>query len=180
MAMKLLVGPDNDQILGAQIVGGSGVDKRIDIIAVAMTGHLTASQLASLELAYAPQFGAAKDAVNQIGYVADNQASGTTQTLQWDDLDAALTEGVTLIDVRDPSEYESGHIPGAINIPLNRLRDRLAEVPDNVIVHCQVGQRGHTASRILRQHGRSVRNLDGGFKTWSAGMAARHYLKGTE
>jgi NADPH-dependent 2,4-dienoyl-CoA reductase/sulfur reductase-like enzyme/rhodanese-related sulfurtransferase len=180
MAMKLLVDSGTDQILGAQVVGGAGVDKRIDIIAVAMAGHLTASQLANLELAYAPQFGAAKDPVNQIGYVADNLAAGTSQTIQWHDLDSALHAGATLVDVRDPGEYSSGHIPGAVNIPLNSLRNRVAEVPENVIVHCQVGQRGHTAARILQQHGRSVRNLDGGYKTWSAGMTAGHNRKGPE
>lgn len=172
MSMKLLVDPDTDAILGAQIVGGEGVDKRIDVIAVAMAGGITASGLTRLELAYAPQFGAAKDPINQLGYVADNIRTGATATIQWHELDAALRSGATLVDVRTAEEYAAGSIPGAVNIPVDDLRERLHEVPDGpVIVHCQVGQRGHTAARILAQHGRDVRNLDGGYRTWAAGIA---------
>jgi rhodanese-related sulfurtransferase len=170
MAMKLLIEPATDRILGAQIVGRHGVDKRIDVIATAMAGGLTASALSRLELAYAPQFGSAKDAVNMAGYVADNLATGTTRSLQWHELEASLEAGAVLIDVRDRAEFERGAIPGAMNLPLNELRDREAELPDDpLIVHCQVGQRGHTAARLLTQLGREVRNLDGGYKTWSAG-----------
>jgi len=172
MSMKLLVDPDTDAVLGAQIVGGDGVDKRIDVIAVAMAGGITASGLARLELAYAPQFGSAKDPVNQLGYVADNLRTGATTTIQWHELDDALATGATLIDVRSPDEHAAGAIPGAVNISVDELRDRLHELPDGpLIVHCQVGQRGHTAARILAQHGREVRNLDGGYRTWAAGAA---------
>ncbi|MFB8146713.1 FAD-dependent oxidoreductase [Microbacterium sp. NPDC056003] len=174
MSIKLLVEPVTDAILGAQIVGGEGVDKRIDVIAVAMAGGITASGLARLELAYAPQFGSAKDPVNQLGYVADNLRAGTTSSIQWHELDDALGGGATLIDVRTPAEHAAGAIPGAINIPVDDLRERLHELPDGpLIVHCQVGQRGHTAARILSQHGRDTRNLDGGYRTWAAGVAAR-------
>ena len=174
MSMKLLVNPETDAILGAQIVGGEGVDKRIDVIAVAMAGGITASGLSRLELAYAPQFGSAKDPINQLGYVADNLRTGDTRTIQWHELDAVRDAGAILVDVRTPSEYASGSIPGAVNIPVDDLRDRLAELPDGpVVVHCQVGQRGHTAARILSHHDRDVVNLDGGYRTWAAGSAAR-------
>lgn len=174
MSMKLLVDPASDAILGAQIVGGEGVDKRIDVIAVAMAGGITASGLARLELAYAPQFGSAKDPVNQLGYVADNLRTGTTSAIQWHELDAALTAGATLVDVRSAGEHAAAAIPGAVNIPIDELRDRLAELPPGpVVVHCQVGQRGHTAARILAQHGFGVVNLDGGHRTWAAGATTR-------
>ncbi|MFV0374109.1 FAD-dependent oxidoreductase [Microbacterium sp.] len=170
MSIKLLVTPDTDAILGAQIVGGAGVDKRIDVIAVAIAGGITATGLSRLELAYAPQFGSAKDPINQVGYVADNLRTGATRSIQWHELAGSER---ALIDVRTAREFASGAIPGAVNIPLDELRERLAELPDEgVIVHCQVGQRGHTAARILAAHGIDVVNLDGGYRTWSAGNAA--------
>jgi NADPH-dependent 2,4-dienoyl-CoA reductase/sulfur reductase-like enzyme/rhodanese-related sulfurtransferase len=175
MALKLLLDPETDRILGAQGVGRSGVDKRIDVIATAMAGGLTASDLADLELAYAPQFSSAKDPVNMLGYAAMNARSGLTPTIQWHELAAAMADGATLIDVRDPGEHRHGAIPGSILIPVNELRDRLDEVPrGRVVVHCAVGVRGHTATRILRQLGwDDVRNLDGGYTTWAAGTG-RH------
>ncbi|MES2865390.1 MAG: rhodanese-like domain-containing protein, partial [Actinomycetota bacterium] len=173
MALKLLIDPDDDRILGAQIVGREGVDKRVDVIATAMAGGITASGLSRLELAYAPQYGSAKDPVNLAGYVADNIRTGTTRTIQWHELDTALTSGVTLIDVRSPAEHASRSIPGAVNIPLDELRARQSELPDGpLIVHCQVGQRGHTAARLLTQLGRDVANLDGGYLTWIAGTTS--------
>ncbi|MEB0001324.1 FAD-dependent oxidoreductase [Cryobacterium sp. 10I1] len=173
MSVKLLVDAATDAILGAQIVGGHGVDKRIDVIATAMAGGLTASALSRLELAYAPQYGSAKDPINQLGYVADNLAAGTTRSLQWHELAAALAAGEALVDVRTAGEFAAGSIPGAINVPLDELRDRFGDLPAGpLVVHCQVGQRGHTAARLLSQLGREVRNLDGGYKTWAAGAAA--------
>jgi NADPH-dependent 2,4-dienoyl-CoA reductase/sulfur reductase-like enzyme/rhodanese-related sulfurtransferase len=173
MHMKLLVDPNTDLILGAQIIGGVGVDKRIDVIATAMSAGITASALSRLELAYAPQYGSAKDPINQLGYVADNLATGATASLQWHQLDHALDHGAVLVDVRSAAEFDAGAIPGAENIPLDELRRRLDELPHvPVIVHCQVGQRGHTAARLLSQHGFAVRNLDGGYATWRAGTAS--------
>ena len=173
MAMKLLVDPADDAILGAQIVGGSGVDKRIDVIATAMAGGLTASALSRLELAYAPQFGSAKDAVNMVGYVADNIATGVTTTVQWHELAGALADGALLVDVRSAGEFHAGSIPGAVNLPLDELRARHAELGGHpLVVHCQVGQRGHTAARLLGQMGHEVRNLDGGYTTWVAGTSS--------
>lgn len=167
LSMKLLADPRSDAILGVQVVGRDGVDKRIDVIATAMHAGMPAAELAQLELAYAPQFGSAKDAVNILGYVAENTRTGTTPTIQWHELDAAQRAGAALIDVRTPTEFAAGAIPGAVNVPLDELRDRLDELPDGeIVVHCQVGLRGHIATRILRQHGVDARNLDGGYRTW--------------
>ncbi len=173
MSLKLLLDPNTDEILGAQGVGREGVDRRIDVIATAMTGGITASALADLELAYAPQFSSAKDPVNMLGYIADNMRTGHADTVQWHELEAALVDGAALIDVRTPGEFAAGAIPGAINISVDDLRARIDEVPQgDVIVHCAVGLRGHTAARILAQHDRQVRNLDGGYRTWVAGTQA--------
>lgn len=173
MAMKLLVDAEDDRILGAQIVGGNGVDRRIDVLSLAMRMGVRASDLARLELAYAPPFGSAKDPVNQLGYVADNLRAGLTRTLQWHELDAMLAQGATLIDVRSPAEAAAGSIPGSTNIPLDVLRAGETELPDGpLVVHCQVGQRGHTAARLLSAAGRDVRNLDGGYLTWLAARTA--------
>ncbi|WP_460628111.1 FAD-dependent oxidoreductase [Intrasporangium mesophilum] len=175
MSLKLLVDPATDRILGAQGVGGNGVDKRIDVIATAMAGGITASTLADLELAYAPQFGSAKDPVNMLGYVADNLRSGVARSIQWHQLESALDAGAVLVDVRTEQEHERGAIPGAILVPVDELRDRLDEIPPGpVVVHCAVGLRGHTAARILAQAGwPDVRNLDGGYRTWHAGTGSR-------
>ena len=177
MSLKLLVDPDTDRILGAQGVGRDGVDKRIDVIATAMTGGLTASALADLELAYAPQFGSAKDPVNMLGYIADNLRTGVTDTIQWYELEDAMAAGETLVDVRSRGEHSHGSIPGSILIPVDELRDRLDEIPAGpVTVHCAVGMRAHTALRILRQSGwEDVHNLDGGYTTWAAGTSGQQH-----
>ena len=175
MALKLLVDPETDAILGAQGVGDSGVDKRIDVIATAITGGLTASSLADLELAYAPAFSSAKDPVNMLGHVAENLRRGTSASVQWHELADAVAAGAVVVDVRDTAERTAdGVIPGAVHIPLNALREHLDAIPAGpVVVHCAVGVRGHTAARILAQHGREVRNLDGGIRTWSAGIRSQ-------
>lgn len=174
MSLKLVVDAVTDEILGAQGVGGEGVDKRIDVIATAITGGLTASELADLELAYAPQYSSAKDPVNMLGYVALNAAEGLTPSIQWHELEAELDAGATLVDVRSRGEVADGAIPGSINIPLDEIRSRTDELPEGrLIVHCKVGQRGHTGVRLLAQLGREAVNLDGGYLTWSAGTRAR-------
>ena len=170
----MVVDPVSGLILGAQGVGREGVDKRIDVLATAMRAGITAPQLADLELAYAPPFGSAKDPVNMLGYMADNVLTGLTRTLQWSELDAQVREGAVLVDVRTPEEFQAGHIPGAINIQVDDLRDRCTELPkQHVIVYCKVGQRGHTAANLLRECGVRAVNLDGGFETWRHSPAAR-------
>ncbi|MDN6431602.1 MAG: FAD-dependent oxidoreductase [Corynebacterium flavescens] len=172
--MKLVIDAETDAILGAQIVGEEGADKRIDIIATAMRAGLSATDLADLELAYAPQFGSAKDPINIAGFINDNLVHGE-ETVQWHELDARITTGATLVDVRSTTEFASGSIPGALNIPLDELRARHGELPaeGDIIVHCQVGLRGHTAACLLKNLGvgTSVANLDGGYLTWKHGKA---------
>ena len=172
-SMKLIFDPNTGEILGAQGVGRDGVDKRIDVIATAMRGGITAPELADLELAYAPPFGSAKDAVNMLGYVAENVLSGITEIAQWSELDNYKTEGYSFVDVRSASEYANGTIPSSINIPVDELRERHSEIGNKkVIVNCQVGQRGHVATMLLRSLGYEAKNLDGGYLTWINSPAA--------
>ena len=174
MRFKLMVDPTTDLILGAQAVGGNGVDKRIDVISTAMYAGITASNLAQLELAYDPQHGSAKDPINMLGYVNRNIAEGLTSVVEWHELDSALSQGSVLVDVRTTGEYKYGHIPGSINFPLDVLRENLPALKGKkVVVYCQVGQRGHTATRLLAQEGIDVVNLNGGYLTWKAGMASK-------
>lgn len=169
MTLKLLVDPEDDAILGAQGVGGAGVDKRIDVLATAITGGIAAADLAELELAYSPLYGSAKDSVNMLGYIDRNHRDGLVETVQWHELDDRLASGATLLDVRTPGEDTAMPIPGGINIELDQLRDRLDELPEGeLVVHCQAGLRGYLAARVLAQHGRDVVNLDGGYLTWAA------------
>lgn len=173
MALKLLVDPTTHLILGAQGVGRDGVDKRIDVIATAMRAGLRASELADLELAYAPPFGSAKDPINMLGYMAENLISGLTETIQWDELDERLAKGAVLLDVRSDAEFKRGHIPSALNISVDNLRERISEIPRaELIIYCQVGQRGHTGTLLLREYGFDAVNLDGGYQTWVNSPAA--------
>ena len=175
IALKVLFHPTSGKLLGAQAVGKDGADKRIDVIATAIYAGLTIDDLMNLELAYAPQFGSAKDAINQAGYVGNNVRDGRTPTVQWHEIDARLSDGAMILDVRTDDENAAGSIPGALLIPVDALRARINEIPTDreVIVHCKVGQRGHTATQILRAHGINALNLDGGYLTWSSGSDAR-------
>ena len=168
MALKLLFDPTTGEILGAQGVGIEGVDKRIDVIATAIRGGITAPELADLELAYAPPFGSAKDPVNMLGYISENLISGLLETAQWNQIDDFVAKGFDLVDVRTAAEYGRGSIPGAISMPVDEIRDRVTELKNkNVLVNCQVGQRGHTATMLLKELGFNAVNLDGGYLTWS-------------
>ena len=161
MHLKLLFRKSNGRILGAQAVGEEGVDRRIDVIAMAIQKEGTVYDLEEAELCYAPQFGGAKDAVNFAGMIAANVLRGDLPIVHWSE---PVTADTILLDVRDPDEFTSGHADGALNIPVGGLRHRLAELPRDkeIRVYCAVGQRGYLATRILMQNGFSVRNLSGG------------------
>ncbi len=174
MATKLIFDPGDGTILGAQIVGRNGVDKRIDVIATAMAAGMTAGQLADLELAYAPPFSSAKDPVNLLGYMAENVLSGDCDIVAPDELEDLVAQGWQVIDVRTDKEHAAAAIPGSENIPLDSLREHLGTLgPGPFVVYCEVGQRGHTAAALLHELGVKARNLDGGYRTWSASMRAR-------
>jgi NADPH-dependent 2,4-dienoyl-CoA reductase/sulfur reductase-like enzyme/rhodanese-related sulfurtransferase len=168
IALKLIFDPKTGEILGGQGVGVDGVDKRIDVIATAIRGGITAPELADLELAYAPPFGSAKDPVNMLGYIAENMMSGLLKTAQWNQTQEYRAAGYQLIDCRTPSEFKNGAIPGAINIPVDEIRERVSEIKkEPILVNCQVGQRGHTATMLLKELGFDATNLDGGYLTYS-------------
>jgi NADPH-dependent 2,4-dienoyl-CoA reductase/sulfur reductase-like enzyme/rhodanese-related sulfurtransferase len=174
MAAKLIFDPDDGTILGAQIVGRNGVDKRIDVIATAMAGGITADQLADLELAYAPPFSSAKDPVNLLGYMAENVLSGDCDIVGPQELADLVERGWPVIDVRTAEEHATGAIDGSINLPIDSLRDNLASLGQGpVVVYCQVGQRGHTATALMQELGLVARNLDGGYQTWLDWSRAR-------
>ena len=220
MTLKLLFDPQTGRVLGAQAVGGAGVDKRIDVLAVAIQAGMTVFDLEEMELAYSPQYGSAKDPINMAGFVAGGLLRGDHPQVDVEDVlalersevrgqrseagvhhsppspqplspaagergrgEGALTthhspldRGVAvgssprpfLVDVRTPQEHAAGHIPAAVNIPVDELRSRLGELPQerDIAVYCQVGQRGYLATRILRQAGFSAVNVGGGYKTY--------------
>ena len=172
--IKIVFSPTDGRLYGAQIVGYEGVDKRIDAYALVIKHHGTVYDLMGVEHAYAPPFSSAKDPVAVSGYVAGNILCGKMTPLYWRELrDADLTK-VTLVDVRTADEYALGHIDGALNIPLDDLRERIGEIPSDrpVYVYCGVGLRGYLASNILKENGYGdVRNLIGGIKTYKAATA---------
>lgn len=169
LALKVIYHSENGKLLGAQCVGQEGVDKRVDVLAVAMQSGLTVEDLVDLELCYAPPFGSAKDPVNMAGMIGNNIRAERVRTTQWSEV-AELSKAMQLLDVRDDAEVQRGTIPGSVHIPLNQLRSRLAELPRDkeILVFCQSGQRSYNACRILMQHGIACRNLSGAYKTWSA------------
>ena len=174
MDIKITFSPTDGKLYGAQIVGYDGVDTRIDQYALAIKQGATVEQLTRLEHAYAPPFSSAKDPVAISGYVAGNILSGKMTPLYWREMQQADKSQVTLVDVRTPDEYALGTIPGAINIPLDNLRERLADIPENqpVYLFCGVGLRGYLASNILKSKGYpDVRNLIGGLTTYNAATA---------
>ena len=168
MSLKLLFSPLDGKIYGAQSVGTNGIDKRIDVLAVAIRAGMTVMDLQDLELSYAPPYGSAKDPVNYLGFVATNVINNDLRLWHSDEL--PLQPDQVLLDVRTPTEVKAGTIPGSVNIPVDELRERLGELSKDkeLFVFCQVGLRGYVACRILTQKGFKCRNLPGGYKTYQA------------
>ena len=181
LTIKLLFAPKGGELLGAQVVGYEGVDKRLDVLATAIRFRKTVYDLMDLELAYAPPFSSAKDPVNIAGYAAANILNQDVGAISWDQLSGEDQNQRFYLDVREPIEVELGTIPGAVNIPLHELRGRLAELPKDkeVVVNCQVGLRAYIASRILVQNGfTKVKNLSGGYKTYQIAKQEQNFLNG--
>ena len=161
MTIKLLFSTPDGKVLGAQVVGGDGVAKRIDVLSMAIQKGATVFDLEESELCYAPQFGATKDPVNIVGMIAANALRGDAPLVHWEDIDRAYS---MILDVRTPGEYEAGHVEGAVNMPVNALRGRMEELPRDreIVPYCIVGYRSYFATRILRLNGFNVRNIIGG------------------
>ena len=171
MTMKVVYERGTGRLLGGQILGGDGVDKRIDVLATALRAGMTAADLTELDLAYAPPYSSAKDPVNMAGYMIENLLTGKVQQFRLDDLAALPRDGsVTLLDTRTPEEYRRGHADGFINLPLDELRERLGELDPAkpVYVMCQSGLRSYVACRILSQHGFHCYNFAGGYRFYEA------------
>lgn len=169
LSIKILFAPKTGKLLGAQVVGFDGVDKRIEMLAQVIRNNGTVYDLMELEHAYAPPYSSAKDPVNMAGFVAENILTGKVKTAQWRDIEG-LSKEALIVDVRTREEFALGSIPGSVNIPVDELRSRLPELPldKDIVVTCAVGLRGYVAYRILVQNGyERVRNLSGGYKTWS-------------
>ena len=173
MTVKTLFDPASGRILGAQIVGFDGVDKRMDVLAAAIRAGLTAEQLTELDLAYAPPYSSAKDPVNMAGFMIENLSRGLVEQFFPEDVDALPRDGsATLLDVRTPGEYAAGHAEGFVNLPVDDLREHLAEIPADkpVYVICQSALRSYIACRILAQHGLRCSHLAGGWRLYTAVM----------
>lgn len=168
VSFKMLFDPTSGKIFGAQAVGKDGIDKRIDVMAVAQRAGMTVEQLQHLELTYAPPYGSAKDVINQAAFVATNIMKGDAKAIHFDEIDS-LTDEQVLLDVRNPGELQNvGYLQGAINIPVDQLRQRMNELPKDkeIIIYCQVGLRGNVAYRQLVNNGYKARNLLGGYRTY--------------
>ena len=177
MTIKTLYDPDTGKILGAQIVGVDGVDKRLDVLATAIRAGMTAQDLAELDLSYAPPYSSAKDPVNMAGFVIEDVRQGLVKQHHWQQVPQLQNrQDVTLLDVRTPEEYVEGHIPGAVNIPLDELRGRLAELEADkpIYVNCFSGLRSYLACRILTQHGFDCSNLSGGWRFYANVVGQLH------
>ncbi|KRQ87963.1 Coenzyme A disulfide reductase [Caloramator mitchellensis] len=172
LTIKLLFSPTDGKVLGAQVVGRDGVDKRIDVLATAIRHGLTVYDLEELELAYAPPYSSAKDPVNMAGFTAANVLRGDMKIVHWDELEKLNKDEYYILDVRTDLEFENGSIAGAINIPVDEIRNRMNEIPKNkkIVVYCKVGLRGYIAYRILVQNGFDVYNLSGGYDIYQASI----------
>ena len=176
MTMKVVFEKNTYRLLGAQIVGYEGVDKRIDVLSTAIHAGLTVLQLKDLDLAYAPPYSSAKDPVNMAGFMAEDLAKGLVKQFFTEDVAALPRDGsVTLLDTRTPGEYAGGHAEGFVNIPVDELRDRLDEIPAGkpVYVMCQSGLRSYVACRILAQRGFACYNFSGGYRLYAAATEDR-------
>lgn len=169
MDLKLIFEVPSGRVLGAQAIGYTGVEKRIDVIATAIAAGMTVRELQDIELAYAPPFSSAKDPVNMAGYAASNILDGLVKKVDVMEIDQLVEGGEYLLDIRTEEEYSLGNINGSVNIPLDELRDRMDEIPKdrNIYVNCQVGLRGYLGCRILNQNGFNTYNLDGGYSLYS-------------
>jgi NADPH-dependent 2,4-dienoyl-CoA reductase/sulfur reductase-like enzyme/rhodanese-related sulfurtransferase len=182
MTIKVLFESDSGRLLGAQAVGRAGVDKRIDVLAVAIQAGMTVFDLEEMELAYAPQYGSAKDPINMAGFVAAGLLRGEHPQI---DVEAILSDQTDdrplLLDVRTPDEFSRGHLAEAVNIPVDDLRNRLQELPRgrDIAAYCQVGQRGYLATRILQHAGFSVANISGGYRTYRMHRPLDHCDRGS-
>jgi rhodanese-related sulfurtransferase len=171
MSIKVIFEKESGKILGAQIVGFDGVDKRCDILAVAIRAGMTAYDLSNLELCYAPPYSSAKDPVNMAGYSIENVLTGKIKNFHWHEVDDLPRGGsVTLLDVRNPQEVARGHIDGFINIPLDLIREHIGELDKSkpVYVHCHSGMRSYIAARIFMQNGFDVYNISGGYRLYDS------------
>ena len=178
LTIKTLFDRSTGKLLGAQIVGFDGVDKRIDVLACAMRAGMRGEELQDMDLAYAPPYSSAKDPVNMAGYVIENVMSGLVEQYHWDEADGLLErKDALLLDVRTEGEYQNGHIPGTVNIPLDELRERLSELDrgKKLYVNCQSGLRSYLACRILSQNGFSCKNLAGGYRFYEYVMSDRAF-----
>ena len=170
MTMKVLFEKETYKLLGTQIVGYDGVDKRIDVMATAIYTGVKAYDLKDLDLAYAPPYSSAKDPVNMAGYMIDNISNGVLKQFYYEDIEELIkNERVTLLDTRTAKEYSRGHIDGFINIPVDDLRQRMEEIPVGkpVYVICQSGLRSYIATRILMGYGYECYNFTGGFRYYN-------------
>ncbi len=170
MIVKIIFSPEGGTLLGAQIVGKDGVDKRIDMLATALRMGHTVYDLEELELAYAPPYSSAKDPVNMAGFTAANILNGDMRVMHWDELDSLAGDGYVLLDVRMDIERRQGHVEGSVHIPLDSLRQRLDELPRDkkIVIYCKIGLRGYIAYRILVQNGFDAANLSGGYDIYQA------------
>ena len=168
MSIQIAFDPESGILLGAQVAGYEGADKRLDVLAMAVKNKMTVYDLAEFEHAYAPPYSSAKDPVNMAGFVAENLLTGRLKVIPWSEI-GTRANGTKLIDVRTPKEFSNGSIPDAINIPVDDLRERLNELKKNepIIIYCQIGLRGYLAQRILLQRGfTNVKNMSGGYALW--------------
>lgn len=168
MSIKLLFSPNDGKVLGAQIIGFDGVDKRIDVIATAIRAGMTVFDLEKLELAYAPPYSSAKDPVNLAAFTAANIIKGDHEVIHWNEIESRDKNKTILVDVRTPIEYKMGTIEDAVNIPVDEVRNRLNEFTKDkkIILFCRIGLRAYIAYRILKQNGFDAVNLSGGYLTY--------------